>query len=158
MRYLALVFLFPSLAFAQSCDPWSAGMSEEEEGRIMMASVCQAAGGKNHDLFLKCGADGELSLRFLVQAADFPPGDGPEFSSPLRLTVDGEAFDRPAHHEAMDNAMVSDFPVKGPLVERLKAGKTLTVAYPETKLPPVAFPLKGSKAAIDTLLAACTGS
>lgn len=158
MRYLALIFLLPSLTFAQTCDPWSAGMSEEEEGRIMMASVCQAAGGKNYDLFLKCGGEGELSLRFLVQVADFPPGDGPEFLSPLRLTVDGEAFDRPAHHEAMDNAMVSDFPIKGPLVEGLKAGKTLNVAYPETKLPPIDFPLKGSKAAIETLVAACTGS
>lgn len=159
MRVLAVLLLLPSVAFAETCGAWSAGISEEEEGPVMVASVCVGAGARESNLLLKCGPEGRLSLRFLAAAAlDFPPGDGGDFSSPLRLSVDGEAFDRPAHHEAMDGAMVSEFPITGPLAERLKAGRALTIAYPATAFEPLAFPLTGSKTAISTLAAACAGS
>ncbi len=159
MRALAVFLLFPSIACAQTCGAWSAAVSEEEEGPVMLAAVCVGAGTTESNLFLKCGPEGQLNLRFLPAAAlDFPPGDGGDFSSLLRLSVDGEAFDRPAHYEAMDGAMVSEVPLAGPLVDRLKAGKALTVAYPETAFKPLALPLTGSKAAIDKLAAACTGS
>ncbi len=159
MRALAVLLLFPSVAFAETCGAWNVGISEEEEGPVMVASVCVGAGARESNLFLKCGPEDRLSLRFLAAAAlDFPPGDGGDFSSPLRLSVDGEAFDRPAHFEAMDGAMVSEFPITGPLVDRLKAGRALTIAYPATTFEPLAFPLTGSKAAIDKLAAACAGS
>lgn len=159
MRALAVLLLFPSVAFAETCGAWNAGISEEEEGPVMVASVCMGTGTRESNLFLKCGPEDRLSLRFLAAAAlDFPPGDGGDFSSPLRLSVDGEAFDRPAHFEAMDGAMVSEFPITGPLVDRLKAGRALTIAYPATTFEPLAFPLTGSKAAIDKLAAACAGS
>lgn len=111
MRALAVLLLLPSVAFAETCGAWSAGISEEE-GPGMVASVCVGTGTRESNLFLKCGPEDPLSLRFLAAAAlDFPPGDGGDFSSPLRLSVDGEAF-----------------------------------------------PLTGSKTAIDKLAAACAGS
>lgn len=156
LRFLALAFLFPSIAHAAGCGTWSANMEEGEGGRLNTASVCIGDGNQRSDLFLQCGGQDLISLRLLLpEGQSIAPADNPEFSTPLRLTVDGRNFDRPARYEAMDGAMVSEFPFEAQLVGALQAGSTVTLAYPETASKPIVFPLKGSRAALDWLVEAC---
>lgn len=131
-------------------------MEEGEGGRLNTASVCIGGDSQRSDLFLQCGGQELLSLRLLLpEGQSIAPADNPEFSTLLRLTVDGRNFDRPARYEAMDGAMVSEFPFEAQLVGALQAGSTVTLAYPETTARPIEFPLKGSRAALDWLVEAC---
>ena len=131
-------------------------MEDDEGGRVAMASVCAGAEAKRSDLFLRCGGKDLLSLRALLsEDAALDPGDSPEFTTPLRLTVDGQILDRPSRYEAMDGAMVTEFPMDAEIVGALRSGAAATLAFPETAFKPMDFPLKGSRAAIDWLIAAC---
>lgn len=156
LRFLVLAVLLPSTALAAPCGTWSANMEEGEGGRLNTASVCIGEGSQRSDLFLQCGGQDLISLRLLLpEGESIVPGDNPEFSTPLRLTVDGRDFDRPARHEAMDGAMVSEFPFSAQLLGALQAGSTAILAYPETNSKPITFPLKGSRVALDWLVKAC---
>lgn len=157
LRFLALAFLFPSLGLAAPCGIWSAAMEDGEGGRLATASVCLGTAARSSDLFLQCGGQDLLSLRVLLsEDAAIDPGDSPEFTTPLRLTVDGLAFDRPSRYEAMDGAMVTEFPMEAQVVGALRSGKAVTLAFPAlAAFKPMDFPLKGSRTAIDWLIAAC---
>lgn len=131
-------------------------MEEGEGGRLNIASVCLGEGAQRSDLLLQCGGQNLLSLRVMLgEAQDFPPDGNPDFSTPLRLTVDGRAFDRPSRYEAMDGAMVTEFPFDAQIVGALQAGRSVSVSFPETGFMPMAFPLKGSGTAIAWLVEAC---
>lgn len=131
-------------------------MEDDEGGRVAMASVCIGTEAKRSDLFLRCGGQDLLSLRVMLSAdTALDPGDSPEFTTPLRLTVDGQVLDRPSRYEAMDGAMVTEFPMDAKVVGALQSGKAVTLAFPKTAFKPMDFPLKGSRAAIDWLIDTC---
>jgi hypothetical protein len=158
MRFLAALLLLtlPLPALADQCDRWTAAMEEDEGGKVMMAHVCKGTGNAAHELFLRCGASGELSIRFIpVASSGYPPNDG-NFSTDFKLSFGQEVITRKAIYEDMDGAMVMDFSIGEPPTDLIQSATEMTLADTSGKVPGATFALKGSKKAVDTVIKSCT--
>ena len=161
MRLVAsLIFcLLGGPALAAGCDRWSAAMQEDEGGPVMTAQVCARASASTTDaehlLLVQCGGDA-LAIRFLPFAPDgYPPGGDEEFETNMQFSLDGARFTEAARYEAMDGAMAMETRIGGPLAEALKTGKQVTLSDAGGKVPAATFPLAGSRAALEKLVASC---
>jgi hypothetical protein len=150
-----LLMVLPLPALAGECDRWSASMEEDEGGSVMTARICAGTGNPNHEFFVRCGAPGELMIRFIPLAPDdYPPGGG-DFQTDLKFSFGQDVIVKSAHYEDMDAAMVTDFSVSEPFANMLGSRAEMTLADVNAKVPGATFSLKGSKAALDKLMATC---
>ncbi len=154
-RWIALLLMsLPVPAAAAECDHWTAAMEEDEGGKVMMAHICAPTGNAAHELFVQCGAPGELSIRFIpVAPTSYPPSQN--YQTKLEFSMDQEMFTRPAQYEDMDGAMALDIKIDAPFVGVLQTQKQVMVSDTHGKVPGATFTLKGSKAALAKVIAAC---
>lgn len=135
---------------------WTAEIVEDEGGPRMMASVVGPGTGSDYppELFMFCGAAGEVNLRYAFSA-----GEGVELpiDEPLPFTFEfgTGAVTLDMQYEGMDGAYAAYFPADHRIIELLKSAATVIVDDPTGKFRVQAFPLTGSSDAIDTLLARC---
>jgi hypothetical protein len=158
MRRLAvLLFLaLPLPALADQCDHWTATMEEDEGGKVMMAHVCKGTGNAAHELYLQCGAPGELSMRFIpVAPTNYPPNDG-NYATDFKLSFGEQSVTHKAVYEDMDGAMSINFPIDDPVTALIQSAPEMTLSDAGGKVPGATFPLKGSKKAVDTVIKSCS--
>jgi hypothetical protein len=155
MRIALTILLLAAapLAEAKDCDQWSAAMEEGEGGNLMVARICNAAGGS---MTVQCGDKGHFMIAFAPTGHDFPPPQGdPDFSGRFTIRVGGEAFDRNMTYWAMDGVMGADVAFKDPLALALGRTEAITFAAPKAGIGESTFTLKGAAAALKKLKAAC---
>lgn len=154
-RWIALLLMsLPLPAVAAECDHWTAAMEEDEGGKMMMAHICAPMGNAAHELWVQCGAPGELSIRFIpVAPAGYPPSQN--YQTEIEFSMDQEMFTRPAHYEDMDGAMAMDTKIDAPFVGVLQSQKEVMLSDTNGKVPDATFTLKGSKAAFAKVISAC---
>ena len=129
---------------------WQAGLSDEDEGQIFVASVTDTGGA----LRLLCHGK-TFNLRF--EPADTGKGDEPlNQSFKLVLKVDGEqAANLTLAYEAMDGALATSIAKTAPFLARLKAGARLEISDPGGRYPTARFTLAKAGASIGKLEKAC---
>jgi hypothetical protein len=150
-----LIMALPFPAAAGECDQWTAKMEEDEGGSVMMAHICAPAGNAAHELYVQCGAPGELSLRFIpVAPKGYPPAEN--YTTELEFSMDQEMFTRPAQYEDMDGAMATDAKIDSPFVTTLQTQKEVMLSDTKHKVPEATFTLKGSKAALSKVISTCS--
>lgn len=152
---LGCLLVSASAALAEDCSRWSAGLSTEEEGVVMVASVC-ADGRPDDVLIITCGGEGKLGLRLLSSVeGTFPPGDNMEYHSAFSFSDGTDKAEIDLRYEAMDGAMTATPNRDSDLVRLLKAKGPLTVTDLSGVLPTSTFPLAGSTKAIGKVEGAC---
>jgi len=155
---LCLAALFAAVtapALAGDCGAWTAGMSEEEGGPTMVASVC----GTNRPddvLNITCGGEGKLGLRLVPSIGDdYPPGGNMEYQAPFVFSDGTTSAEITLQFEAMDAVMAATPNRDSDIVRLLKSKGPLTVTDKTGVLPSVTFELKGSSKAIGKVENAC---
>lgn len=151
----ALLVAAAAPALAADCGAWTAGMSEEEGGPTMVASIC---GSDRPDdmLLITCGGEGKLGLRLVPSiAGDYPPGGNMEYQAPFVFSDGTTSAEITLQFEAMDAVMVANPNRDSDIVRLLKSKGPLTVTDKTGVLPPVTFELKGSTKAIGKVENAC---
>jgi hypothetical protein len=158
MRHcLALLMILLPLQAQADCDRWSAGMEEDEGGSVMVARICTRMGEREHELSLRCGAPGDVNLRFIpVVPTGYPPGDGLSYQGDFTFDIDKTTSTHALVFEEMDGAMAGNFGLSGAVITALRDGRTLSIAESTGKVPAVTFTLSGSKPALDKLAGACS--
>jgi hypothetical protein len=153
--WIALLLMsLPVPAIAAQCDHWTAKMEEDEGGSVMMANICAPVGDAVHELFVRCGAPGELMVRFIpVAPAGYPPSQN--YQTEIEFSLDQEMFTRPARYEEMDGALAMDTKIDAPFVSVLQIQKEVMVSDTNGKVPGATFTLKGSKAALAKVISSC---
>jgi hypothetical protein len=143
-------------AAAGSCETWTAGTSDEEEGPTMLASACAMA---HHDdaLNVSCGGEGKVKLTYLPAVGDdYPPGGDMNYKAMFEFragdTVDLVTF----RYQEMDGALVAWPRRDSDLVAMLKWLGPVTVTDTTGVLPRRVFSLKGSAAAIEKVERGCS--
>ena len=129
---------------------WEAGLSDEEEGQIYVASVSDTGGA----LRLLCHGK-SFNLRF--EPADPGKGDEPlNKSFKLDFLVDDQRVTAlTLAYEAMDGALAARIAKTAPLLARLKAGGQLEILDPGGRYPPARFTLAKAATSIGKLEKAC---
>lgn len=156
-----LFCLLGGSAIAQQCDRWQAAMEEDEGGPRMMASICAQASASTpeaqHALFVQCGSNNSLWIRYLPFADEsYPPGGNEEYKTKMEFSLDQEMFTLDAHFEGMDGAMVMETDIGTPFVSVLMSQKQFMLAdVNNDKIPVATFTLKGAKQAFETLIKTC---
>lgn len=147
--------LLPVLALPALAAEWTAEIVEDEGGPRMMASVTGPGSGEAFppEIFIFCGASGEVNLRYAFSVGE---GELP-FDGPVAFTFEfGSGSARlDMVFEEMDGAFAAYIPVDHEIVGLLRSAATVIVDNPTGLYHVQAFPLTGSSAALDTLLAAC---
>lgn len=133
---------------ANTCG-WSAQMEDDEGGPVMVASSCESDAESGPAFRLMCG--GEINIRYdgLGMTAN-PPA-----SSTLVLTAGGKSLNADVVYEEMDGAFAAYVEMGSPIIALLKTGNEVGVTFKGVDMPPRMISLKGSSAAIDTLINAC---
>jgi hypothetical protein len=133
---------------ADACS-WSAQMEDDEGGRVMVASSCDSDMEFGSAFRLLCG--GEINIRYdgLGMAAN-PPA-----SSTLVVTSGGKSLNADVVYEEMDGAYAAYVEMSSPIIALLKTGNEVGVTFKGVDLAPRMVSLKGSSAAIDSLISAC---
>lgn len=158
MKTLCVAMLFVAVAapaLAADCGVWTAGMSDEEGGPTMVASVC-GTDRPDDVLNITCGGEGKLGLRLVPSIGDdYPPGGNMEYRAPFVFSDGTTSAKITLHFEAMDAAMAATPKRDSDIVRLLKSKGPLTVTDKTGVLPPVIFDLKGSSKAIGKVERAC---
>lgn len=140
-----------AVATAANTCGWSAQMEEDEGGPTMVASSCESDTDIGPVFRLMCG--GEINIRYN------DPGmimDAPEEGTlVLMLTSGGKSLTTDVRFEEMDAAFAAYVDTDSPIISLLKTGAEVDVALKGTDSPTRTVSLKGSTAAIDTLISAC---
>ena len=150
--WIALLVISLPLPAAADCSRWSAGMQEDEGGKVMTAQICDATGKVSRALLVTCGEPGKLSIRYL---ADDIGNVEPNYTTKLEFSFDQELFTEPAQYEEMDGALAAEVGIDTPFVSILKTQKQVLLADVKDKAPGATFTLKGSRPALDKLIATC---
>lgn len=157
---LAAGFLLvsPLSALAEeACGVWSADMSQEEDGVMMVAQVCARHSDSTGVFTIKC-ADGE---RLWITYTSGMVGKIPEhnYESGYRDDFTVTAADRKVVMQMDLYEMYGDigarFLKNGPMGMLLKSGKEFTISSKDGFYPPETFSLKGSGAAIKKVEKSC---
>jgi hypothetical protein len=149
-----LLIALPLPALAGECDHWTAKMEEDEGGSVMMAHICAPAGKASHELYVQCGAPGELSFRYTpVAPKGYPPTDN--YETKLEFSMDQEMFTYPARFEEMDGAIAAYVKIDTPFISVLQTQKEVMLADTNNNAIGATFTLKGSKAALAKVIADC---
>ena len=155
LAVLALTLGFGALPFvpgkaADECRVWQIGMSEEEEGRTLVASICAGPEARDAQLAVRCFGQ-TLNLRYR-------PGDDADHNDAKRdfLFRAGKRR-RPVFlaHEGLDGAFAAYLVEEHTVFEMLKAGRSLQITDPLGRVAPVRFTLNGARTAIDLLVKRC---
>jgi hypothetical protein len=130
-------------------------MEENEGGSVMMAHICASTGNAAHEMFIQCGAPGELSIRFTpVAPAGYPPTQN--YETELEFSIDREMFTYPARYEDMDGAMATEVKIDSPFVSVLKTQKEVMLSDTNDRVPGATFTLESSKAALSKVISSCS--
>jgi hypothetical protein len=128
---------------------WSATMEDDEGGPVMVASSCQSDTESGPAFRLLCGE--QISIRydgFGVDASQHASGT-------LFLTSGGKSLEADVVYEEMDGAFAAYVEKDSPIIALLKTGDKVGVTFERVDLAPRLISLKGSSAAIDTLISTC---
>jgi hypothetical protein len=153
MLTLAIVaiayFAAPSRA-QEGCTGWTAAMEEDEGGPVLAARACAEPG--QGELRLTC-SDG-FGVRY-DPAVDLSGRASTGTEADFQWQIGDQTYVLHAVLEEMDLMFFSTFETRDPLVAALKSGDELIISDAARTYPARTFSLKGSRAALDTLLAAC---
>jgi hypothetical protein len=154
-RWIALLLMsLPLSAIAAECDHWTASIGPDEDGDVMMASICAPAGDATHEILVRCAGPDSLWIRFIPTApTGYPPT--PDYNTKLEFSMDREKFTEPAQYEDMDGAMAMNPEINTPLVSALQSQKEVKVSDTTGKVPGATFTLKGARAALAKVIATC---
>jgi hypothetical protein len=151
----ALAIALATPALAGDCEAWKAGLSQEEEGMMMTASIC-AADRPDDLLLITCGGEEKLGLRFLPATGDdFPPKGDMNYRASFVFASGELSAEISLRYEAMDGAMTATPRRNSDLVRVLKSAGPLTITDKTGVLPTETFDLKGSSKAIGKVEKAC---
>ena len=143
----ALLLMLPTIANAAE---WVAEMVEDEGGPVLTAYV-EGDGPGQYPPQLSLTCFDEVGLRYL------PAGDhgAPEMALDFAFSTEDEEQTLSMQYEEMDGAFAAYFPKTEKLIGMLEGGSDLLIRSADGSVPPQTFALAGSKAAIETVLAAC---
>ncbi len=150
-RYLPLAVLLPLLVSAPAhAAGWVAEMVEDEGGPVLTAYV-DGQGSGTYPPRLSFTCFDQASLRYL------PSGDFGSRDMPLDFdfSTEDETATLAMQYEEMDGAFAAYFGKTEKAIAMLQSGSDLLVRSADGSVPPQTFSLAGSKAAIETVLAAC---
>jgi hypothetical protein len=146
----------------ESCDDWTAGLSQEEEGEVMMASGCVRHAESYGWVSLKCGPDGLLwfSYQSGVQGALPQNNYGSEFDGGYRNDFKITAVDREVvmkmHLYAMYGDIGGTFDPKGSLGTLIREGGSFTIQSADGFYPPETFTLSRAGEAMAEVERSCS--
>jgi hypothetical protein len=153
MLVLAIVaiayFAAPSRA-EEDCSGWAAAMEEDEGGPVLAARACAAEG--QGELRLTCSSG--FGVRY-DPAVDLSGRAGMGTEPDFEWRIGDQTFISHSVLEEMDLMFFSTFETSDPLVAALKSGDELLISDASGTYPARKFSLKGSSAALDTLLGSC---
>ncbi len=153
---LVALFLAAAPAAAEECSAWTAGLEEDEGGKVMVARICQPLGNAAHELSVQCGEPGAFWIRLLPVAPDnYPPGGDYNFNSRFKFNFDKIAVEQDMVYQGMDGAMAGKAAFESPLAELLRSSRSMTMEDLSGKVPSATFILTGSKSAINKVQASC---
>jgi hypothetical protein len=156
MRALILATVLTMSVAPAMAASWQSGMVEDEGGPQMMAWVDGQGGDVPPDLYLMCAGDMGLNLRYSMgsgpgEGIDMPPG-------PLdfMFTFGGSAAATLSmQYEEYDGAYAGYFPKTEAVLALMRGAANMTIGDPTGVWHEQVFPLVGSSAAIDAVLATC---
>ncbi len=147
---LLVVPLVPTApAMARDCTTWDASLEELEEGRALVASVCNKDDNRTI-IMVRCFPPG-VNIRY----APVIDGDFNNFQRDLVFETDEK--ERPVFvtYEGLDGAFTAYLPIGHTAVEMMKSGKAITIRDPQGKVPSHTFALAGSRQALEKLEKKC---
>lgn len=143
------VFFTTVHAAEESCDLWTSG--DTGTGQTM-ASICTGPAEKRTELYVLCGGDNALSVRYLPAMDQEPEGDG---KADIRWTAAGETISLSMQFEADDGAFAAYPAISDRIVELLRTADSIQAVSSDGKYGPHRFTLAGSSKAIAAARKSC---
>lgn len=146
-----LYFSVPSRA-AESCSSWAAEMLEDEGGPVLTAHACSDDSSQAW-LAMTCHQgtiwiDHDLALGGTTEAQLDETAD-------VEFVTDGGVETVSMQFQAMTAMFGGSVPANGKLVDLLKSNQSLLIRDSKGAYPARTYSLKGSSAALTTLVSAC---
>jgi len=144
-------FTLPSRA-ASSCTSWVTQMQEDEGGAVLTTSACSDDATETL-LQLRCFDRRLLVELDLAAGADRTPETAE--TGEIEFVTDGGSVRVPVRFEEMTAYFAGEVPLEAPLLGLLQTQKGLLVRDSAARYPARTYSLKGSRAALDALVAEC---
>lgn len=149
---LAGSVLSPTIAQEPACATWTVGMVEDEGGEVLTAQAC-AIDRPDAYISVTCGND-TVGLRLdLAAGAEASPQPNETTDVTFATTTDKVTVEM--GYEEYDGYFAIYPRPDDPLIQLLRAGDALTITDVPGVYPVKHFSLKGSSAALGTLVAEC---
>lgn len=146
-----IYFIMPSHA-QEACPAWVADMVEDEGGPVLLAHTCSDDNDRAY-LALGCYQDTiriDYDIAFGTQSQP-----GSEDKIQVEFVTDGGIETIELQHQEMTGMFSGDTPANGALVKLLKSSASMLLRDVAAGYPVRSFSLKGSSAAITTLVERC---
>ena len=150
---VAIVYFALPARAQENCRAWATDMQDDEGGPVLMTHVCSDDASQTW-LAMTCH-EGKLYIEHdLALGGSKEPGS--EETAEVEFVTDGGIETVPMMFQEMTAYFSGEAPTDGTLVELLKTQKSLLIRDKSAAYPARTYSLKGSSAALQTLVSACS--